>query len=712
MTYWYVGANWDGEDQTSRFVENGNWVNGYEDRYLDVVQNVQINDQIAIKSTFRQRRGFDFDTRGSAVSMMKIKAIGTVTENPGDGRTLIVDWTPINPPRDWCFTSFRKTIHSVNPDDDWKKEALINFTFNNEEQNINQFRNDPQFSARFGDGNVIDHQFEWIPFYMAMANQLLTFANNREELIEGIHDISSRVEGMKFLQDKYPNGTSEPLNDICPFTAISTFNRGTTLENRINIATELANFLGVIEPVPDSFEGVPLIMNLNSWFFAVAENRQPDDIDKLWTIFSEAIRFADSGNKGDLRQSFKIAYDAARNVKRVKWNLTMGLFWIRPREFITLDQQTRNYIAKHIKFEDVPSSPPTAEKYLELHDRLLDEFKKDDCPVHSFPELSHKANVSHHSGSSTEGQGEKEPSLKPVNQYTIDNIMDDGCFLSREKLIVVCEHLRRKKNLILQGSPGTGKTWLAKRLAYELIGTKNSDITNQRLRVIQFHPTLSYEDFVRGWRPDGEKGLKLIDGVFMEAINAARDDERPYAIIIEEINRGNPAQIFGEMLTLLENDKRREDEAIELAYRHNDNDRVFIPDNLYIIGTMNIADRSLALVDLALRRRFAFITLETMLNERWKDWCKKEAGLEENAISTIQHRINELNETIENDLTLGKQFRIGHSYVTPVARQEIDNPYDWFKKVVEAEISPLLEEYWFDNPSKLKESTEKLIEDF
>src|SRR3546814_1947649 len=137
------------------------------------------------------------------------------------------------------------------------------------------------------------------------------------------------------------------------------------------------------------------------------------------------------------------------------------------------------------------------------------------------------------------------------------------------------------------------------------------------MRVMQCHPSLSDEEFVRGCRPDGNGQVSLVGGVFLEAVDASRAErDRPFVVVIEEINRGNPAQIFGEMLTLLEKDKRREDEALELAYRHEQGERIFIPDNLYVIGTMNIADRSLALVDLDLRRRFAFVSLITHLNAR------------------------------------------------------------------------------------------------
>lgn len=295
--------------------------------------------------------------------------------------------------------------------------------------------------------------------------------------------------------------------------------------------------------------------------------------------------------------------------------------------------------------------------------------------------------------------------------YGIAEIVGDGCFLPESELEDALERLNGKLNLILQGPPGTGKTWLAKRLAYALMGTKDPKIARKRTRAIQFHPSLSYEDFVRGWRPDGDGQLSLIDGVFLEAVEAARAErDRPFVVIIEEINRGNPAQIFGEMLTLLEKDKRTKDDAIELAYRQEQGERIHIPPNLYVIGTMNIADRSLALVDLALRRRFAFVSLETQLNDRWKSWCVGKAGMDATTVDAIERLMTELNSEIENDRSLGAQFKIGHSYVTPGPGETIADARGWFRQVVETEIGPLLEEYWFDNLDKARTATQRLLE--
>jgi DNA polymerase III delta prime subunit len=289
-------------------------------------------------------------------------------------------------------------------------------------------------------------------------------------------------------------------------------------------------------------------------------------------------------------------------------------------------------------------------------------------------------------------------------KYEISDILNEGSFLSEDFLNNTLSRLRSKKNLILQGPPGTGKTWLARRLAYALIGKKDT----AKLRIVQCHPNLSYEDFIRGYRPTAEGRLALLDGVFMEAIADARNTTTPIVVVVEEINRGNPAQIFGEMLTLIEADKRNPHDAIELTYRRSGGERVYVPENLYLLGTMNIADRSLALLDLALRRRFAFVNLEPTFSQSWRDWLTERCGFPKQLVGVIEGRITKLNSEITADPNLGPQFQIGHSYLTPSPDANIQNPRDWYNQVVQTEIGPLLEEYWFDEPAKAREKAEEL----
>jgi 5-methylcytosine-specific restriction protein B len=297
-----------------------------------------------------------------------------------------------------------------------------------------------------------------------------------------------------------------------------------------------------------------------------------------------------------------------------------------------------------------------------------------------------------------------------LHHYGVDLIIEDGCFLPREEVTRAVELLRRKKNLILQGPPGTGKTWLAKRLGYALMGS----VDHERLTAVQFQPSLSYEDFVRGWRPDGTGGLRLADGVFLDAVYAALGDpDRPYVLVIEEINRGNPAQILGEMLTLIEDSKRSKGEALRLAYPRTVDERIFVPQNLYIIGTMNLADRSLALVDLALRRRFAFLSLGPLLNDAWREWTSKR-GCPASLIAKIELRFSALNNAIASDQTLGPQYRVGHSFVTPSTSQQWpeDEWVGWYTGVVQTEIAPLLDEYWYDRPNEAAIQISNLLEGF
>ena len=706
--YWFVGAAYGGKnDQSDRFITEGIWENNFSDKGLDEVNSIQVGDHIAIKAAYKRKNGLPFDNREKYVSVMRIKAVGRVKKNFGDGHKLEVEWEQLrDEPREWYFYTNRQTVWKVSSGSSWKADALIDFAFNNKKQDITRFRNAPYWRGRFGDEAKAEKRFLWAEFYQAVATALLSHKDDRSSLINAIHKIVSS------LQDQFSDGTEGPLRDICPFTTMGIFNRGLTDENRRKIATKLAEFLKIKEPVPDSFESIPLLNNQNSWFFAYEKDRKPEDIDILWNVFEAAINYADLVDE-KTRELFVQAYDKASSVRYVKWNLTMGLYWIRPWNYLSLDSRSQEYIKKKLGFpiKHNSGSAISASDYILLMEKLEECFQEDDYPVHSFPELSLAAYGGEEiSEASAEDIGKEEASEEQRGApYSIDNILDAGCFMKREDVAKTLQRFRDKKNLILQGPPGTGKTWLAKRLAFALLGRSDES----KVRAVQFHPNLSYEDFVRGWRPSGEGKLSLVDGPFLKAIDAAQgDSDSDYIVVIEEINRGNPAQIFGEMLTLLEPDKRDKSNALELSYPRHDGELIWLPENLYVIGTMNLADRSLAIVDFALRRRFAFIDLEPQIGEKWRNWVHEHNGIDIAILRQIENRINALNEELAQDSSLGSQYKIGHSYITPSQTTSILNPIEWFRQIVETEIYPLLREYWFDDAEKASEAKDKLLENF
>ena len=721
---WFVGATFDGNvDQTPRFVNEGIWENGYDDKYLDLVRSMRPGDRIAIKSSYTRKHGLEFDNRGNSVSVMAIKAVGTITGNMNDGKRVRVDWKTPGSPREWYFYTNRKAVWRVVPGD-WAADGLLKFAFDGNPQEIDRFRQAPYWRERFGP-LLDENRFLWTGFYEDVADKLLEHREDRRALIEGIHEIGATTEHLSYLRDKFVDGSAGPLRDICPFTALGTFNRSMTDENRKEIAGALARLLGVETAVPESFEGIPVLNNQRSWFFAYAAKRGDGDIDALWSVFAAARRFVES-DEADLRDEFIRTFDAATKVWGVAWNLSTGLYWAHPWEFLTLDSQSRQYLTNRLGVRIPPGSAHgvcDGEGYLTLIDDLKARFEEESYPVHSFPELSQEAWLQRYpeDGEAQEGDGERAADADdeeaaareavqvaaPIEPYSLDQVLKDGCFLDRSDVARLLERLRTRKNLILQGPPGTGKTWIAKRLAYALMREKDDN----RIRAVQFHPNLSYEDFVRGWRPAGEGRLAIADGVFLEAIrDASARPSSAFVVVIEEINRGNPAQIFGELLTLLEAGKRTPNEALELSYPDAEGKRrpVHIPENLYVIGTMNIADRSLALVDLAFRRRFAFVTLEPVLGVRWRDWVVEKRGVDPGLVEEIARRITELNATIA--ASLGNQFRIGHSYVTPTRRLEEGSTRAWFIQVAETEIGPLLEEYWFDSPKTARDALERLVD--
>lgn len=280
------------------------------------------------------------------------------------------------------------------------------------------------------------------------------------------------------------------------------------------------------------------------------------------------------------------------------------------------------------------------------------------------------------------------------DSYTKADFLHD-VFLSEQRYDVLVSLLRHKKNIILQGAPGVGKTYAAKRLAYSMMGQADSS----RVEFVQFHQNYSYEDFMLGYRPDGS-GFKLTEGVFYRFCQkASNDPDREYFFLIDEINRGNLSKIFGELMMLIESDHRGE--KITLAYNGMP---FYVPENLYIIGMMNTADRSLAMIDYALRRRFSFFEMESAFTS--DGFLQYQAALDNETFNALVEQIKALNREIITDASLGPGFRIGHSYFC------LDDPAacttDWMCSVVEFDILPTLAEYWFDAPDKLHRWEENL----
>jgi 5-methylcytosine-specific restriction enzyme B len=457
INYWLVGAYWDSNepsDQTQRFLDEGIWENGYQDRLLDEVKSMSVGDKIGIKASATQRLGLPFDGRKKTVSCNIIKAIGTIIANRDDGRTVEVEWDPDFKEKRWYFYTNRVTVWHVRP------------------------------------------------------------------------------EGKKVWEEA---------------------------------ADQLIKFV---------------------WY------GQTQDYD--WFIN--------------------------------KW-------WDEP------------------------------------------------------------------------GDDAEPPKVIP---YSIEDIVASGVFLKVEEISRIIERLDEKKAVIIQGAPGVGKTFIARKLAYALM----KEIDPERLGVVQFHQSYSYDDFVRGYRPiPGQVGsFGIQNGIFYEFCQKAVDDpDREYVFIIDEINRGNLSQIFGEMLMLVEGDKRGPEYAVPLVYRLKGEPLFYIPPNLYLVGLMNIADRSLAMVDYALRRRFAFITLKPQYeSDLFRQWLLGRA-MDAKLVDLIVEHMSMLNKIIREDPLLGENYQIGHSYFCPKGDDFTNLDRDWYQDIVQTEIVPLLKEYWFDNLKKAEEAERGLL---
>ena len=290
--------------------------------------------------------------------------------------------------------------------------------------------------------------------------------------------------------------------------------------------------------------------------------------------------------------------------------------------------------------------------------------------------------------------GEEMPA--PLVEYPVEKFLEE-VYMDRRGYDAIVGLLKTKMNIILQGAPGVGKTYAAKRLAYSMMGVKDTS----RVEMVQFHQSYSYEDFIEGYRPSGS-GFELVKGAFYSFCKKAADDqENDYFFIIDEINRGNLSTIFGELFMLIESDKRGPENKLQLLYSH---ELFCVPANVHIIGMMNTADRSLAMLDYALRRRFAFVELRPAFDsDGFRDYC---AGLDSPRFEALVREVESLNHAIAEDESLGEGFCIGHSYFCNMKPEDCTDTA--LASIVDYELIPMLKEYWFDEPTKVREWSDRL----
>ncbi len=278
-------------------------------------------------------------------------------------------------------------------------------------------------------------------------------------------------------------------------------------------------------------------------------------------------------------------------------------------------------------------------------------------------------------------------------------------FFSEEFFNNIIDTLKVKKNIILQGPPGTGKTFISKKLAERITGKKENIFS------IQFHQSYSYEEFVVGYKPNSEGNFALQKGSLIQICEKAKQNENEnFVMFIDEINRANISKVFGELLSLIENDKRGPENAVKILYSENDIN-FYIPDNIYFICAMNTADRSLKMVDYALRRRFSFFEFKPEFDKpEFKNFLK-DKNVNAKTIDRIVNNISKVNQQISDDnFELGDGYCIGHSYFCPKGNSSDSFGDQWYEQIIEYEIKPLINEYYFDKPDQAKELIDTLYD--
>lgn len=418
-----------------------------------------------------------------------------------------------------------------------------------------------------------------------------------------------------------------------------------------------------------------------------------------WSKLGNVEKYA---SKEDIRKNLRTLYSSKYSQKNSALALWQFSREIKPGDVVFAKRGRSVIIGRGIvegdyQFDENGDSYPNIRRvrWTNRGERHTEDLlaMKTLTDITAYPDLVEKLN-SFFEDEGGEVEGDTEEVEYPA--YTSEDFLSE-VYMDGKRYRTLVNVLRAKKNIILQGAPGVGKTFAAKRLAYSMMGVKDAE----RVMMVQFHQSYSYEDFIEGFRPNAQ-GFDLEKGAFYNFCKNAKDDsDNDYFFIIDEINRGNLSKIFGELFMLIESDKRGPRNTLQLLYSH---ELFYVPSNVYLIGMMNTADRSLAMLDYALRRRFAFFDLRPAFDA--ESFIAYREGLASEKFDRLISCVVKLNEAIASDESLGDGFRIGHSYFCRMSPD--DETDDKLSAIVDYELVPMLREYWFDEPSKVDEWAGKL----
>ena len=670
MDFWVAGADWDGEDQTAEFIEKGIWQNGYTDKYLDRVNAIQAGDRIAIKAIYGQKYNMPFNNYGCLVSCMKVKAIGTVKKNLNDGRTLEVEWEQqFEPEKIIYFYTYRQTITRI------KRKDVQDCIFLGHTQDLTELENLYKKRSESRKEKLTDEfilkQFKNVPNF----NHIEQNTEHRKlflELARYIHETPmdwwvapSERPPVRFGTNNKFNGRNSTVSYVA---AVGFDQNGTFYIPNENESEFSIDELGTIRLTASKLEELKS-MSLNK----METDRDP--FVGYWPENYNNIEMieTDMNPSEQIKQPLNRILFGAAGTGKTYHTINHALSIIENKPLEVLEQEDRT--ALKLRFDQYKEQCQI--KFVTFHQSFsYEDFVEGiraetddngqlsyDVKAGVFKEICEDAQIEIDA---------KQNNVSAPIEASINSAIDQ--LITQAKTEEMIFHTKRGAEIkVSSNSAGTlfactstgSNITLSIRHIRNYLKTQSDIIVDQK----------SYEWAIANSLRSEVEYVNSIEKV------------KPYVLIIDEINRGNISRIFGELITLIEDSKRQgADDALSVTLPYSKDD-FSVPDNVYIIGTMNSSDRSLTGLDIALRRRFTFIEMPP----------KPEllTGVEVKGLD-IRKLLEVINQRIE--VLLDRDHCIGHAnFMTLQKDPSLTNLAQIFKQ----KIIPQLQEYFFDDWSKI-----------